>query len=59
MEQHALNNVNTCLNINIHSYLQTSGDQSSNIYLYVVYFINAVLIRHLWELKTVVFCIGM
>jgi hypothetical protein len=32
MEQHALKNVNNCLNINIYSYLETSGGQSSNLY---------------------------
>ncbi len=41
MEQHALNNVNNCLNTNINSYLETSGSQSSNLYLNVVHFVNA------------------
>jgi hypothetical protein len=36
MEQHALSNVNNCLNTNIYSYLETSGGQSSNLYLNVV-----------------------
>jgi hypothetical protein len=40
MEQRALNNVNTYLNTNIYSYLETSGDQSSNLYLNVVHFFN-------------------
>jgi hypothetical protein len=40
MEQHALKNVNNCLNTNILSYLETSGGKSSNIYLNVVYFFN-------------------
>ena len=35
MEQHALKNVNNCLNTNIYSYLETSGGQSSNLYLNV------------------------
>ena len=38
MEQHALQNVNSCLNIN--SYLETSGGQSSNPHLNVVHFFN-------------------
>jgi hypothetical protein len=33
MEQHALKNVNNCLNTNIYSYLETFGGQSSNPYL--------------------------
>ena len=41
MEQHALKNINNCLNTNIHSYLETSGGQSSNLYLYVANFFNA------------------
>jgi len=40
MEQHALKNVNNCLNTNIYSYLETSGGQSSNAYLNVVHFFN-------------------
>ncbi len=40
MEQHALKNVNNCLNTNIYSYLETSGGQSSNPYLNVVHFLN-------------------
>ncbi len=41
IEQHTLKNVNDCLNTNIFSYLETSGCQSSNIYLNVVQFFNA------------------
>jgi hypothetical protein len=41
MEQHALKNVNNCLNTNIYSYLETSGGQRSNLYLNVVLFINS------------------
>jgi hypothetical protein len=41
MEQHALKNVNNCLNTNIYSYLETSGGQSSNLHLNVVHFFNA------------------
>ncbi len=38
MEQHALKNVNNSLNINIYSYLETSGGQCSNPYLNGVHF---------------------
>jgi hypothetical protein len=38
MGQHALKNVNNCLNTNIYSYLETSGGQSSILYLNVVHF---------------------
>ncbi len=38
MEQHALKNVKNCLNTNIYSYLETSGGQSSNLYLNAVHF---------------------
>jgi hypothetical protein len=55
MEQHALKNVNNCLNTNIHSYLDTSGGQSSNLYLNTVHFLTPWLIIHQWQLKTVVF----
>jgi hypothetical protein len=41
MKQHASKNVNNCLNTNIYSYLQTSGGQSSNLYLNVVNFFNS------------------
>jgi hypothetical protein len=40
MEQRALKNANTCLNINIYSYLETFGGQSSNQNLNVVHFFN-------------------
>jgi hypothetical protein len=30
MEQHAIKDVNNCLNTNIYSYLETSGGQSYN-----------------------------
>ncbi len=43
MEQHALKNVNNCLNTNIYSYLETSGGQSSKPYLNVVHFFNTRL----------------
>jgi hypothetical protein len=44
-----------CLNTSIYSYLETYGGQSSNLYSNVVHFLTPVLIRHLWQLKTVVF----
>ncbi len=40
MEQHALKNVNNCLNTSIYSYLETSGGHSSNPYLNVVHLLN-------------------
>jgi hypothetical protein len=40
MEQHALKNINNCLNTNIYSYLGTSGGQSSIPYLNVVHFLS-------------------
>jgi hypothetical protein len=43
------------LNTNIYSYLETSDGQSSNLYLNVVLFSTPVFIRHLWQLKRVVF----
>jgi hypothetical protein len=55
MELRTLINKNNCLNTNIYSYFETSGGQSSNLYLNVVHFLTPVLIRHLWQLKTVVF----
>jgi hypothetical protein len=55
MEQHVSKNVNNCLNTNIYSYLETYGGQGSNLYLKAVIFSTLVLIRHLWQLKTVLF----
>ncbi len=40
MEQRAFKNVNNCLNTNIYSNLETSGGQSSILYLNVVNFSN-------------------
>jgi hypothetical protein len=40
MEERALKHVNNCLNTNICSNLETSGGQSSNLYLNVVHFFN-------------------
>jgi hypothetical protein len=55
MEQRTLKIVNNYLNINIYSYLEISGGQSSNPHLNVVMFSTPVLIRHLWQFKTIVF----
>jgi hypothetical protein len=55
MEQPTLSSVNNCLYTKIYSYLETSGGQSSSLYLNVVHFSTPVLIRHLRQLKTVVF----
>ncbi len=54
MEQRALKNASNCFNINIYYYLETSDGQSSNLYLNVIHFSTPVLIRHRWQLKTVV-----
>jgi hypothetical protein len=48
-------NANNCWNTNLSFYLETSGGQNSNLYLEVVHFLTRVLIRHLWQFKTVVF----
>jgi hypothetical protein len=48
VEQHALKDVNNCLNTKIYSYLETA-----NVYLNFVHFFNNS-VRHLWQLKTVV-----
>jgi hypothetical protein len=40
MEQRAFKNVNKYFNTNIYSYLETSGGQSSNLYLDVAHFFN-------------------
>ena len=55
MEQRTLKNVNNYLNTNIYSYLETCGGQSYNLYFNAVHFLTPVLIRHLRQLKTVVF----
>jgi hypothetical protein len=55
MEQYALKIVNNCFYTKIDSYVETTGGQSSNLYLNVVNFLTPVLIRHLWQLQTVVF----
>ncbi len=40
MKQHALRNVNNCMNTNIYSYLETSGGQSSDPYFNDVHIFN-------------------
>ncbi len=40
MEQRTFKNVNNYLNTKIYSYLETSGGQSSNLYLIVVQIFN-------------------
>ncbi len=40
MEQHTLKNVKNYLNTNIYLSLETSGGQSTNLYLNVVHFFN-------------------
>jgi len=55
MERRTLKNVTNYLNANIYSYLETSGGQSSTLYLNVLHFLTPMLIRHLWQLKTIVF----
>jgi hypothetical protein len=40
MEQHALKNINMCLNTDNYSYLDTPDGQSSNAYLNAVHFFN-------------------
>jgi hypothetical protein len=40
MKQRALKNLNNYLNTNICSYLETSGGQSSNLYLNIVHVFN-------------------
>jgi hypothetical protein len=47
--------LNIGLNTNIYSYLDISGGQSSNLYFNVIHFSTPVFIRHMWQLKTVVF----
>jgi hypothetical protein len=40
MGEHTLKNVNKFLNTSFYSYLDTSGGQSSNLFLNVAYFFN-------------------
>jgi hypothetical protein len=43
LEQSNLENINKCFNINIYSYLETSGGKSCILYLNVVHFFNAIV----------------
>jgi hypothetical protein len=53
IEQGALKNVSNYLNTDIYSYLETSGVL---IYILMLFILSIpVLIRHLWQLNTVVF----
>ncbi len=51
MEQRDLKIVNNCLNETIYFYLETSGGQSSNLYLNIFIFKTPALIRHLVNYK--------
>jgi len=44
IEQRTLKNINNYLNTNIYSHLETSGGQSSMLYLNVVHFLNTCAI---------------
>ena len=55
MEQRTLKNCKQLFEYLIYTYLETSGGQSSNLFINVVHFSTPVLIRHLWQLKTIVF----
>jgi hypothetical protein len=44
MKQCTFKIVNDCSNTNIHPYLETSGGQSSNLYLNVIHFFNTSVI---------------
>jgi hypothetical protein len=58
MEQHGVKNINSCWNTKITFYLETSGGRNYNTYLNIAHFSTPVLIRYLWQLKTVVFMHG-
>jgi hypothetical protein len=47
-------NCKQLIECHINSDLETSGGQDSNLFLNGVNFLTPVLIRHLWQLKTVV-----
>jgi hypothetical protein len=60
MEQRDLKNVNKCLNTNIYSYLETSGDQSSNLYLNVGSFFQHQCKQNTFgSLRQLFSCIGV
>ncbi len=55
IEKRTFSNANSCLNTNIYSYLETSGGQSSYLYLNVVHFFHTCNNETYVKLKTVVF----
>jgi hypothetical protein len=55
MEEHTLKKCKQLLEYQNEIYIETSGGQNSNLYLSIVHFSTPVLIRQLWQLKTVVF----
>ncbi len=62
MEQHALKSVNNCLNNNLYSYRETSGGESSDLYLNVAHFFNSnvnrtLCIRHQCKKTAVIRCL--
>ncbi len=59
MEQHTLKYINSCWTTKITSYVETSGGQISNLYLYLFIYSTPVLNRHLCQLKTVFSTIGV
>jgi len=60
MEQHALENVNSCYNIKITFYLVTSGVQNFNQYLNVVYFFqHQCELDNCGNLRLLFSCIGV
>ncbi len=59
IEQCTFKNVSKYLNTSIYSYVETSGGQSSNIYLNVDHFSALVLISHLRLLRLLFSCIGV
>ncbi len=59
MEQRTIKNVNNYLNTNIYSYLETSGGQSSNLYLNVVYFFNTIQLDICGSLRLLFSCFGV
>ncbi len=58
MEQSTLKNININLSTNIYSYLETSGGQSSDLYLKVAHFLTPVL-DICGSLRLLFSCIGV
>ncbi len=59
MELPAFKNINSCMNTNICSYLETSGGQSSNLYLNAVHFFNMSYLDICGSLRQLFSCIGV